>query len=161
MNKALQALALIVLGATAVSAQNEHAHATIPIGMVSGDRVPDVVAYRLYFTHLSQLPEKPQADQVKQVGLSAADAVILTNSLTEFGKKYLTLTESYNAEATVAESRGKFPDIAAYHAALAKLVDEAASKLFAALSPAGVGKFVGKIKSEKSSMSISESEARQ
>jgi hypothetical protein len=155
----ITALALLVVGTTAVSAQ-QHQHA-IPAGSVSGDRIPDVVAYRLYFAHLSQLPQNLQADQVKQVRLSAADSATLTKSLGEFGEKYLSLTDAYNAEATVAEHNGKQPNIAAYHTAIAKLVDETVNSLFASLSTTGVGAFVEHVKSEKVNMHISESEAGQ
>jgi len=164
MKQLFLAFALLFSAHLARSAQNHQQMqdgATIPVGAVSGDRIPDMVAYRLYFTHLSQLPEKLQAEQVRYVGLSAADAAILTKSLDEFGGKYLALTEAYNAEATVANTNGRLPNISAYHSAVAKLVDETTRGLFASLSSPGVGKFVTKVKSEKANMVISESEAGQ
>ena len=156
---AVWVLALLVVGVTAVSAQ-QHQH-PMSVGAVTGDRVPDTVAYRLYFTHISQLPENLQADQVKQVGLPDTDSVILAKSFVEFGVKYLALTEAYNAEATVAEANGRLPNVAAYHAAVAKLVDGTVNGLFKTLSTTGVGIFVSHVKSEKSNMHISESEAGQ
>jgi hypothetical protein len=156
---AVWVLALLVVGVTAVSAQ-QHQH-PMSVGAVTGDRVPDTVAYRLYFTHVSQLPENLQIDQVKQVGLTSPDSAILTKSLVEFGEKYLALATAYNAEATVAEANGRLPNVAAYHTAVAKLVDGTVNKLFATMSTTGVGTFVSRVKSEKSNMHISESEAGQ
>jgi hypothetical protein len=119
-----------------------------------------VVAYRLYFTHVSQLPENLQTSQLKRVGLSNKDSAILTNSLAGFKDKYLNLTEAFNAEATAANLNGKLPNFTAFHTAIAKLVDETTQNLFVSLSSAGVGKFIGYVKSEKINMHISESEAQ-
>jgi hypothetical protein len=133
---------------------------TVPAGTVNGDRVPDVVAYRLYFTHVSQLPADLQAHQVKKINLSEGDSTILAASLARFEDKYLDLTEAFNAEATVANLNGKLPNFAAYHVAVSELVDETTRELFASLTSAGVGKFVNFVKSEKVNMHISESEAQ-
>jgi hypothetical protein len=163
MTNAIRVLALLVLGATAAPAQDhstmQHPMA-VPIGTVNGERVPDVVAYRLYFTHVSQLSGNLQTSRLKKVGLSSEDSAILTNSLAGFKDKYLNLTEAFNAEAAVANLNGKLPNFTAYHAAIAKLVDETTQNLFASLSSAGVGKFTGYVKSEKINMHISESEAQ-
>ncbi|HEY6386181.1 MAG TPA: hypothetical protein VIX91_10905 [Candidatus Acidoferrum sp.] len=162
MTSAIRVLALLVLSATVALAQ-DHATmhpTTVPIGTVNGERVPDAVAYRLYFIHVSQLPGNLQTAQLKKVMLSSEDSVILTNSLAGFKDKYLNLVEAFNAEAAVAELNGKLPNFTAHHTAIAKLVDETTQNLFASLSSAGVGKFTGYVKSEKINMRISESEAQ-
>lgn len=156
MTNAIRVLALLVLGATA----QDHSNHPIAVGTVNGERVPDAVAYRLYFTHVSQLPTQLQTAQVKKVAMSAEDSAILTIALAGFKDKYLSLTEAFNIEATIAESSGKLPNFAAYHTAIRKLVDDTTQNLFASLSSTGVGKFTGYVKSERINMRISESEAQ-
>jgi hypothetical protein len=161
MNKMFTVLTLLALGATAIQArqQNVHASAPMPVGGVIGERIPDSVAYRVYFIHVSQLDEA-QAAQIARVSLSAEDATLLVAALDSFREKYTALSDAYNSEAIIAERNRKLPDFLAFHRAVNRLSAETSTKLLTGLSSYGVERFITFLRSEKQQMTVSESEVQ-
>jgi len=159
MKKAIQVLALLVVGVTAVSAQHQHTSNQVR-GMNTPERIPDHVAYRLVLTSLAGDDNLNARDErIRFTGLSAADRIALTDELGKFRIERDALRNAYNQHQIETEGRDT-ASIQQYVVDVAALVERSRKRLAANLTAAGFSRLDKFVQGEKVHMTISESEAQ-
>jgi hypothetical protein len=156
MRTSLVVLALLVVAPhNAIRAQNmaEMNHAAKVL-------IPDVVAYRLYFVAVSEMPN-PTPDQVRRqrahlgrIGLSDADRDSTARILETFKVQYQALIDDYNNTPEV-----KSGSTALQSAMLARrntLVQITRDSLKESLSADGMARFDAHVQREKAHMRVAE-----
>jgi hypothetical protein len=164
MRTSLVVLALLVVAPhNAIRAQNmaEMNHAAKVIdGSKTPQLIPDVVAYRLYFVAVSEMPN-PTPDQVRRqrahlgrIGLSDADRDSTARILETFKVQYQALIDDYNNTPEV-----KSGSTALQSAMLARrntLVQITRDSLKESLSADGMARFDAHVQREKAHMRVAE-----
>jgi hypothetical protein len=155
-------LALLVVGATAVSAQMSMPMPSQTSGLIRGmdnpARIPDAVAYRLVITSLAG--DNVQRNQrIAAIGLSAADQAAMATELGKFRTARDAMRNAYNQHQVDTQGQDA-ASITAYQTAVANLVEQTRKNVAAALTSTGFGAFAAHVQREKTGMTISETEAQ-
>ena len=108
--------------------------------------IPDLVAYRLYFITVANMPPARQQAQLKQAGLNADDISRATVALTSFKVQWNQLRDTYNATVT---KLGPGADSQAFIARRDGLVQATVLALNSSLTPAGSASVGTHVQNEK------------
>lgn len=135
-------------------------------GAVHPERIPDAVAYRLYFITVSETPNptpearKRQLAYLSGIGLNDNDLGSMTSVLERFKTRYNELVAQYNESAAAAEKEGKTPDYETFVFKRDLLVQTTRDDLHTVLSADGLASVDVFIKNEKKHMKIGIREAQ-
>lgn len=156
------AFAALVFCTGAPSQQVHHQESPVIDGAVNPELIPDLTAYRLWFTSVSRGPNPSDAEvqrqsfQVNKTRMTADDQKILIGVLTTFKIQYQNLIQSFNEEATAAWSRHESPNFAAFVLQRDLLVQSTRDSLKGKLTPGGSMLLDAHIQSEKRHMHMSD-----
>jgi hypothetical protein len=154
----ITALALLVVGTTAVSAQHQHAGGIVR-GIEHPERIPDAVAYRVWFDSISGMEESHREDAIRAVGMTKQDHDVLVIELGRYNTLRDALRTAYNKHQE--QTGGKdVASILKYQADVAALVAQTRKNINANTAPFTGLRLQEHIQREKAHMTISESEAQ-
>lgn len=156
-------VAMLMLGGRGVNAQaQDEAHAKQP-RVVNGrehpELIPDALAYRMVFIHLSQFAGDPEKERVwlRAPGLSEDDTEVLLRIMTAFKKEFDAIVKAYN-DAVEEASRRKEPpdpsDIETFKSKRKELVAETRKEIAEGLKREGVVQFREYVATQKHTMTV-------
>ena len=141
----------------------DHA-APLPIidGSKDPNQIPDLVAYRLYFITVGELPGSSEVQQKRQrafiskvPGFSEDDPNALIRVLETFKVDFSAMVQDYNVKVDAANRTGSpLPDSQAFLQGRDQLVQQTRDRLKQVLSPNGMAGLDAHVKAEKSRMTI-------
>jgi hypothetical protein len=147
--KALMVLAMCVVPTYLVS-QTPTSNLPLPAGWVDGSKSPELIpdhsSYRLVLTHLCSVISAPilkQSATYSQIGLSAADTLVLQNQVVAFDASY----SQWKAQAALSPSANDEQNAQA-------IVLATRDALIKRLTPGGASRFVQYVQQEKAHMIV-------
>jgi hypothetical protein len=121
-------------------------------GSVTPNKIPDTVAYRLFFIALSN-PSPVQQEQINSIGLGSSDANALTTLLTVFHSKYQAISDQFNSDVEQGSA-----DLASFLIQRSKLVRDTRRAVAGQLSPVGAKLVDAFVQVEKGKMKTTETQ---
>ena len=133
------------------------------------EQIPDIVAYRLYFTSVGESPNPTEGRKRRQrafiakiPGLTQDDPDALARTLEDFKVQYDAMVAAYNARVEAAvKGSTNLPDGDAFLAERDQLVQETRDRLKQVLSANGMAGLDAHVQAEKRRMRISSQKVTQ
>ena len=129
-------------------------------GAVHPELIPDLLAYRLYFSSISVSGDALQADRIRQqsqlsqTGLRNDDQEIIRSVVADFRSSYEAAITQYNQKASSVSGFNQASEIADLLKNLDDLVQSTRKSLTARLTPQGVAQLHAIVMAEKKNMQM-------
>jgi hypothetical protein len=156
MKKVVQVLALLVMGATAVSAEPQNMNMT-PANVIDGSQTPEQIPISLALRFWLDTYTRSGKIRVPQVvGLSQADSAALLPLMTSHRTQFDAVVSAYNAAVDADAINGtKNADRTGFWNGYTDLTTNTWAQIQASLSAKGLAAFTAYLQKEKAGMKIS------
>lgn len=129
-------------------------------GSQNPELIPDAVAYRLFFTAMSEAPNASSDRRARQrafiapIGMSTLDQQAAISILANFKVQFAAMVAQFNAAEEAAQTLGTPSSGAAFLAQRDAMVQDTRNRLKSVLSADGMSKLDAKVQDEKKKMKI-------